>query len=171
MRMISSRRCFYCSPSSSSSLPQKNKKFVVRRRTTTTQKTRAAEKAEKAFTGEEEEEEEANNNNTSNGPPPPPRHRLRIHEGRHAFETKTAKEMQRLFLHSLRRGGVKENNEEETMVSRDIVVKLSGTGKAPKQKKPEFKKSEFRPVLIKNELKVQLIRFTETQSFLSLIHI
>ena len=47
----------------------------------------------------------------------------------------------------------------------DIVVKLSGTGKAPKQKKPEFKKSEFRPVLIKNELKVQLIRFTETQSF------
>ena len=52
------------------------------------------------------------------------------------------------------------------MTSRDIyVVKLSGTGKAPKQKKPEFKKSEFRPVLIKNELKVQLIRFTETQSF------
>ena len=50
------------------------------------------------------------------------------------------------------------------MMSRDIVVKLSGTGKAPKQKKPEFKKSEFRPVLIKNELKVQLIRFTETQS-------
>lgn len=47
----------------------------------------------------------------------------------------------------------------------DIVVKLSGTGKAPKQKKPEFKKSEFRPVLIKNELKVQLVRFTETQSF------
>ena len=163
MRMISSRRCFYCSPSSSS-LPQKNKKFVVRRRRrTTTTTTRAAEKAEKAFAGEEEEEEEANNN-ISNGPPPP-HHQLRIHEGRHAFETKTAKEMQRLFLHSLRRGGVKENNEEETMVSRDIVVKLSGTGKAPKQKKPEFKKSEFRPVLIKNELKVQLIRFTETQSF------
>ena len=51
------------------------------------------------------------------------------------------------------------------MMSRDIVVKLSGTGKAPKQKKPRFKKSEFRPVLIKSELKVQLIRFTETQSF------
>ena len=169
MRMISSKsRCFCCSPSSSSSsssLPQKNKKFVVRRRRTTTT-TRAAEKAEKAFTGEEEAEAEANNNNISNGPPPPPRHRLRIHEGRHAFETKTAKEMQGLFLHSLRRGGVEENNEEEiTMMSRDIVVKLSGTGKAPKQKKPEFKKSEFRPVLIKNELKVQLIRFTETQSF------
>ena len=165
MRMISSRRCFYCSPSSSS-LPQKNKKFVVRRRRrTTTTTTRAAEKAEKAFAGEEEEEEEANNN-ISNGPPPP-QHQLRIHEGRHAFETKTAKEMQRLFLHSLRRGGVKENDEEErTMTSRDVyVVKLSGTGKAPKQKKPEFKKSEFRPVLIKNELKVQLIRFTETQSF------
>jgi len=153
MRMISSRRCFYCSPSSSS-LPQKNKKFVVRRRTTTTR----AAAAEKAATGEEEEE--ANNN--INGPH---HHQLRIHEGRHAFETKTAKEMQRLFLHSLRRGGVKENNEEETMVSRDIVVKLSGTGKAPKQKKPEFKKSEFRPVWIKNELKVQLVRFTETQSF------
>ena len=137
---------------------------MVRRRTTIqTTTTRAAEKAEKAFTGEEFKEEEANNN-MSNGPPPH-HHRLRIHEGRHAFETKTAKEMQRLFLHSLRRGGVKENNEEETMVSRDIVVKLSGTGKAPKQKKPEFKKSEFRPVLIKNELKVQLIRFTETQSF------
>ena len=172
MRMISSKsRCFCCSPSSSSSsssLPQKNKKFVVRRRRrTTTTTTRAAEKAEKAFTGEEEAEAEANNNNISNGPPPPPpRHRLRIHEGRHAFETKTAKEMQGLFLHSLRRGGVEENNEEEiTMMSRDIVVKLSGTGKAPKQKKPEFKKSEFRPVLIKNELKVQLIRFTETQSF------
>ena len=177
MRMISSRRCFYCSPnsSSSSSLPQKNTKFVVRRRTTTTTTTRAEkEKAEKAFTKgeeEEEEEEEANDNNNiiRNGPPPPPphHHRLRIHEGRHAFETKTAKEMQRLFLHSLRRGGVKENNEEErTMTSRDVyVVKLSGTGKAPKQKKPEFKKSEFRPVLIKNELKVQLIRFTETQSF------
>ena len=172
MRMISSRRCFCCSPnSSSSSLPQKNTKFVVRRRIQTT--TRAEkEKAEKAFTKgeeEEEEEEEANDNNNiiRNGPPPPPphHHRLRIHEGRHAFETKTAKEMQRLFLHSLRRGGAKENNEEETMVSRDIVVKLSGTGKAPKQKKPEFKKSEFRPVLIKNELKVQLIRFTETQSF------
>ena len=166
MRMISSRRCFYCSPSSSSLLPQKNTKFVVRRRTTIqTTTTRAAEKAEKAFTGEEFKEEEANNN-MSNGPPPH-HHRLRIHEGRHAFETKTAKEMQRLFLHSLRRGGVKENNEEErTMTSRDVyVVKLSGTGKAPKQKKPEFKKSEFRPVLIKNELKVQLIRFTETQSF------
>ena len=163
MRMISSRRCFYCSPSSSSSSsisPQKHEKFMVRRRTTTTTTTRAAEKA---LTGDEEEEE-ANNN--INGPHHH-HHRLRIHEGRHAFETKTAKEMQRLFLHSLRRGGVKENNEEErTMTSRDIyVVKLSGTGKAPKQKKPEFKKSEFRPVLIKNELKVQLIRFTETQSF------
>ena len=168
MRMMmmrsSSRRCFSCSPSSSSSSsisPQKHEKFMVRRRRTTTTTTRAAEKA---LTGDEEEEEEANNN--INGPHHH-HHRLRIHEGRHAFETKTAKEMQRLFLHSLRRGGVKENNEEErTMTSRDIyVVKLSGTGKAPKQKKPEFKKSEFRPVLIKNELKVQLIRFTETQSF------
>ena len=157
---ISSRRCFYCSPSSSSISPQKNKKFMVMRRTTTTR----AAAAEKALTGEEEEE--ANNN--INGPHHHHHHQLRIHEGRHAFETKTAKEMQRLFLHSLRRGGVikgGENNEEETMMPHDIVVKLSGTGKAPKQKKPEFKKSEFRPVLIKNELKVQLIRFTETQSF------
>ncbi|CAL6434018.1 unnamed protein product [Bathycoccus prasinos] len=134
-----------------------NKKFVVRRRTTTTR----AAAAEKAATGEEEEE--ANNN--INGPH---HHQLRIHEGRHAFETKTAKEMQRLFLHSLRRG-VKGEHEEmmphDDDDAEDIVVKLSGTGKAPKQKKPEFKKSEFRPVLIKNELKVQLVRFTETQSF------
>ena len=160
MTMTRMRRCcFYCSPSSSSisSSPQKNKKFVVRRRTTTTR----AAAAEKAATGEEEEE--ANNN--INGPH---HHQLRIHEGRHAFETKTAKEMQRLFLHSLRRG-VKGEHEEmmphDDDAAEDIVVKLSGTGKAPKQKKPEFKKSEFRPVLIKNELKVQLIRFTETQSF------
>ena len=160
MTMTRMRRCcFYCSPSSSSisSSPQKNKKFVVRRRTTTTR----AAAAEKAATGEEEEE--ANNN--INGPH---HHQLRIHEGRHAFETKTAKEMQRLFLHSLRRG-VKGEHEEmmphDDDDAEDIVVKLSGTGKAPKQKKPEFKKSEFRPVLIKNELKVQLVRFTETQSF------
>ena len=152
------RCCFYCSPSSSSFLSSsssspKNKKFTVRRTTT-----RAA--AEKAATGEEEE---ANDN--INGPHH--HHQLRIHEGRHAFETKTAKEMQRLFLHSLRKRGVMKGgeNNEETMMPHDIVVKLSGTGKAPKQKKPEFKKSEFRPVLIKNELKVQLVRFTETQSF------
>ena len=45
------------------------------------------------------------------------------------------------------------------------MLKLTGTGKAPKRKTPEYKKSELRPVLIKNELKVQLVQFTDTQSF------
>jgi SAM-dependent methyltransferase len=85
-------------------------------------------------------------------------HRTRgkeISEGRHEYKLKTSQELKQLFLDAIRG----QNKDEIT------IVKLTGTGKAPKEKKPEHKKTELRPVLIKNEVKVQLIQFTETQSF------
>ena len=79
-----------------------------------------------------------------------------VSEGRHDYDETTSRELKRLFLNALR-------TKRDGDVPR--VLKLTGTGKAPKRKTPEYKKSELRPVLIKNELKVQLVQFTDTQSF------
>ena len=82
-------------------------------------------------------------------------HAEEVSEGRHDYDETTSRV----------EAVISERAENEKRRRRARVLKLTGTGKAPKRKTPEYKKSELRPVLIKNELKVQLVQFTDTQSF------